>query len=92
MSIEVTDHAVEVLKRSLSLAPHAAGVRLRAATALGGGVSVQVELADARGPDEDEIETGGIRIFVDPALTEAVPNPVVTVETEHERLAVRPRE
>ena len=88
--IEVTPYAIEVLKRSLALAPHAAGVRLRAATALGGGVSVQIELADGPLAGETEIATGDVRIFVDPALTEAVPNPVVDVATEHERVVVRP--
>ena len=91
MSIEVTPHAVEVLKRSLALAPHAAGVRLVAATGLGGGVTVQVELADGPGPGEEVVESDGVRIFVDPKLTEAVPDPVVMVETEHERIAVRSR-
>lgn len=91
MSIEITGHAVEVLKRSLALAPHAAGIRLVAATGLGGGVTVQVELADGPGPDEEVVETDGVKIFVDPKLTEAVPDPIVTVETEHERIAVRPR-
>ena len=89
MSIEVTPHAVEVLKRSLALAPHAAGVRLRAARGLGGGVAVQVELADGPEAGEEAIELDGVHIFVDPALTAAVPDPIVTVETEHERIAVR---
>ena len=88
--IEVTPHAVEVLTRSLALAPHAAGVRLRAATGLGGGVSVQIELADGPLPGETEVNAGNVRIFVDPALTDAVPNPVVDVATEHERVVVRP--
>jgi Fe-S cluster assembly iron-binding protein IscA len=89
--IEVTQYAIEVLKRSLALAPHAAGVRLRAATALGGGVSVQIELADGPLAGETEIEAGDVRIFVDPALADAVPHPVVDVATEHERVVVRPR-
>ena len=88
--IEVTPHAVEVLKRSLALAPHAAGVRLVARPGLGG-TTVQVELADGAGPGEAEVEADGIRLFIDPELTKAVPNPIVTVETEHERIAVRPR-
>ena len=88
--IEVTPEAVDVLKRSLALAPHAAGVRLVAARGLGGGVSVQVELADGPSSGESEIEQGGVRIFIDPALTEAIPNPIVTVEPQHERIVVRP--
>ena len=88
--IEVTPHAVEVLKRSLALAPHAAGVRLVARPGLGG-TAVQVELADGVGPGETEIEAGGIRLFIDAELTKTVPNPIVTVETEHERIAVKSR-
>ena len=88
--IEVTPHAVEVLRRSLALAPHAAGVRLRAATSLGGGIAVQIELADGPLEGEIEVKTGDVRIFIDPALTDAVPRPVVDVATEHERVVVRP--
>ena len=88
--IEVTPEAVDVLKRSLALAPHAAGVRLRAATGLGGGVAVQIELAEGPLEGETEVESGGVRIFIDPALTDAVPDPVVTVEPQHERVVVRP--
>ena len=88
--IEVTPEAVDVLRRSLALAPHATGVRLRAATGLGGGVSVQIELADGPLEGETEVESGGVRIFIDPALTEAVPDPIVAVEPQHERVVVRP--
>ena len=88
--IEVTPEAVEVLKRSLALAPHAAGVRLRAATGLGGGISVQIELAEGPLEGETEITSGDVRIFIDPELTDAVPDPVVAVEPQHERVVVRP--
>lgn len=88
--IQVTPEAVEVLKRSLALAPHAAGVRLRAATGLGGGVSVQIELADGPLEGETEVAAGDVRIFIDPELTNAVPDPVVAVEPQHERVVVRP--
>jgi Fe-S cluster assembly iron-binding protein IscA len=88
--MEVTPEAVEVLSRSLALAPHAAGVRLRPAQGLGGGLAVQIELADGPLPGETEVTAGGVRIFVDPALTEAVPDPVVAVEPMHERVVVRP--
>ncbi|MBW3594800.1 MAG: hypothetical protein KY391_04410, partial [Actinobacteria bacterium] len=91
MSIDVTPEAVEVLKRSLALAPHAAGVRLVAATGLGGGVSVQVELADGPHEGETRLEQEGLHIFIDPSLTEAVPDALVTVEPQHERVVVRPR-
>ena len=91
MAIEITPEAVEVLKRSLELAPHAAGIRLLAATGLGGGISVQVELADGPSDGEQELEQDGLRIFIDPSLTEAVPDPIVAVEPQHERIVVRPR-
>jgi len=90
MAIEITPEAVEVLRRSLALAPHAVGVRLVAATGLGGGVSVQVELAEGPAEGEQELEQDGVRVFVDPSLTETVPDPIVTVEPQHERIVVRP--
>lgn len=91
MPIEVTSEAVEVLRRSLALAPHAAGVRLVAATGLGGGVSVQVELADGPNDGEERLEQEGVSIFIDPSLTEAIPDAIVAVEPQHERIVVRPR-
>jgi len=89
-AIEVTPEAEDVLRRSLALAPHASGVRLVAATGLGGGIAVQIELAEGPLEGETEIESGGVRLFIDPALTEAVPHPVVAVEPQHERVVVRP--
>jgi Fe-S cluster assembly iron-binding protein IscA len=94
MDIEITDEAVEVLRRSLELDGvdlASGGARLRAARALGGGVDVQVELAD--GPLEGEyvVERDGVRVFVDPSLAEVVPDPVLTVEPQHENVVVRPR-
>jgi hypothetical protein len=93
VSIEVTDEAVEVLRRSLELGgvdPGRGGVRLRAAKALGGGLDVQVELADAPSGDETTIEAGGVRIFVDPEVTRTLPHAVVAVEPQHEVVVVRP--
>jgi Fe-S cluster assembly iron-binding protein IscA len=93
MSIEVTDEAVEVLRRSLELGRvdvASGGVRLRGARGLGGGVDVQVELADAPLDGEQVIVAGGVRIFVDPEVTRAIPNAVVTVEPQHEVVVVRP--
>jgi hypothetical protein len=93
--IEVTDEAIEVLRRSLELGgvdTATGGVRLRAAKALGGGMDIQVELADAALPTETTIEKEGIRIFVDPQLTHAIPHAVVAVEPQHEVVVVRPAE
>ena len=87
MPIHVTTEAIEVLKRSLELGGvdrGSGGVRLRAAHGLGGGVDVQVELAE--GP----LDTDGIRLFIDPGLTEAIPDAVVAVEPQHDMVVVRP--
>ena len=94
MEIEITEEAVEVLQRSLRLGnvdTSSGGVRLRTARALGGGVDVQVELADGPLGGESVVERGGVRVFVDPGLFEAVPDPVLTVEPQHENVVVKPR-
>jgi Fe-S cluster assembly iron-binding protein IscA len=93
MPIEVTADAVEVLRRSLELGgvdATAGGVRLRAAHGLGGGLDVQVELAEAPAEGEQVIVAQGVRIFVDPEVTKAIPDAVVTVEPQHEIVVVRP--
>ncbi|HYP24652.1 MAG TPA: hypothetical protein VEV43_13865 [Actinomycetota bacterium] len=95
MDVEITDEAVEVLKRSLQLGnvdASSGGVRLRTARALGGGVDVQVELADGPLEGESVVEKDGIRVFVDPSLFDAVPSPILAVEPQHENVVVRPRE
>jgi hypothetical protein len=95
MDIEVTEEAAQILLRSFELAgidPSSGGVRLRPARGLGGGVSVQIEFAAAPGDGEEVISTAGIRLFVIPSeLTDAVPNPIVAVEPQHDRVVVRPR-
>lgn len=94
MNVEITDEAVEVLRRSLQLGnvdTSTGGVRLRTARGLGGGVDVQVELADGPLEGESVVEKGGVRVFVDPGLAEAVPDPVLAVEPQHETVVVRPR-
>jgi Fe-S cluster assembly iron-binding protein IscA len=93
MAVEVTQEAVEVLRNSLELAGVDAGIggaRLHAARGLGGGVNVQVELAEGAVAGEEVIETGGIRIFIDPTVTEAIPDAIVAVEPQHDRIVVRP--
>ena len=94
MEIEITDEAVEVLRRSLELGGvdlATGGARLRAARALGGGVDVQVELAEGPLEGESIVEKDGIRVFVDPGLTDAIPDPMLTVEPQHENVVVRSR-
>jgi Fe-S cluster assembly iron-binding protein IscA len=91
-TIEVTDEAIDVLRRSLELGGihRPAGVRLRAAKALGGGIDVQVELAEGPLEDETTVEVKGVRIFVDPEVFRFVRNPVVAVEPQHDVVVVRP--
>jgi len=91
--IQVTEEAIEVLRRSLELGGvdrTAGGVRLRAARGLGGGLDVQVELADGPLEGETTVESSDVRLFVDPSVTEAIPNAVVAVEPQHETIVVRP--
>ena len=93
MSIEVTEEAVELLKRSLDLAgldPERNGVRLRGSRGLGGGFDVQVEMADEPLEGEDRVSCSGITFFIDPQVREAIPEAVVAVEPQHEILVVRP--
>ncbi|MDQ3986978.1 MAG: hypothetical protein M3280_10860 [Actinomycetota bacterium] len=93
MGIEVTPEAIEVLRRSLEFAgmdASAGGVRLRGARGLGGGFDVQVELAEGPLQGEEEIERAGVRIFVDPEITRAIPEAVVALEPQHEIVVVRP--
>ena len=93
MALEVTHEAKEVLARSLELAgvdPATGGIRLRAARGLGGGTDVQIELADGPTEGEQVLEIEGLRLFVDPRVTEAVPNPLIAVEHQHETVVVRP--
>jgi Fe-S cluster assembly iron-binding protein IscA len=91
--VEVTEEAIGVLRHSLELAginTATGGARLYAARALGGGVNVQVELASAAGGNEEVIEAGGIRIFIDPTVIEVFPDAVVGVQPPHGRIVVRP--
>ena len=93
MPIQVTEEAIDVLRRSLELGgvdPAVGGVRLRAARGLGGGVDVQVELADGPLEGETTVEASNVRLFVDAGVTEAIPNAVVAVEPQHETIVVRP--
>ncbi|MBA2273425.1 MAG: hypothetical protein H0W21_05910 [Actinobacteria bacterium] len=93
MTITVTEEAVQVLTRSLEMGgidPVSGGVRLRGALGLGGGMDIQVELAEGPLEGEAVVQEGGIRLFVDPEIERAMPNPVVAVEPQHEIIVVRP--
>ena len=84
-----------MLRRSLALGnvdPATGGIRLRGAKGRGGGFDVQVELADGPLAGETPIEREGLRIFVDPSITEAYPDALVALEPQHDVVVVRPAE
>ena len=93
MPIEVTDEAAEVLRRSLKLGnvdPASGGIRLRGARGLGGGFDIQVELAEGPLEGESSVACGDLNLFIDPQITEAIPDAVVALEPQHETIVVRP--
>lgn len=93
MGIEITQDAVEILRRSLELgglSAEGAGIRLRTARGLGGGLDVQVELADSPRADEEVVESEGIKLFVAPEVLRVVPDVIVAVEPQHDVVVVRP--
>ena len=93
MAITVTDEALEVLGKSLEMGGvdrSTGGVRLRGAHGLGGGMDIQVELAEGPLEGESVVEQRGIRLFVDPAVAAGIPDAVVAVEPQHEIVVVRP--
>jgi Fe-S cluster assembly iron-binding protein IscA len=84
---------VEVLRHSLELAGRQnapGGFRVRPARGLGGGLDVQVELAEAPADGDAVVDAAGVSLFVDPAVLEAMPDAVVAVEPQHDRVVVRP--
>lgn len=94
MAVEITEEALTVLSRSLELGKvdrAGGGVRLRWASTLGGGSEIQVELASGPADGDTTIRAGGVNVFVDPAITRSMPDALVTVEPEHERIVVRAR-
>jgi Fe-S cluster assembly iron-binding protein IscA len=95
MNLEVTTRAVEVLRRSLELGgidPATGGIRLRKARGLGGGTSIQVELAEGPLESETVVEAEGVRLFVEPSALAGIDDPVVDVEPQHDKITLRPRE
>ncbi len=96
MSVEVTDEALEVLRRSLELGgvdrSSGGGIRVRGAHGLGGGFDVQIELAEGPLKGETVVEIKALRLFIDPRVTDAYPQAVVAVEPQHQTLVVRPAE
>ncbi|MGI8773889.1 MAG: hypothetical protein ACR2KQ_02560 [Actinomycetota bacterium] len=95
MSIEVTEEALEVLTRSLELSGvdrSSGGIRLRGARGLGGGFDIQVEMAEGPLEGESTADCSGLRLFVDPAISEAIPHAVVALEPQHDTVVVRPKD
>lgn len=93
MAMQVTEEAVEVLRRSLEMGgvnPEHGGVRLRGSRGLGGGFDVQVELADDPHESDAVVDAGGVKLYVAPEVTEAFPDSVVAVEPQHQIIVVRP--
>ena len=94
MTIEVSPEAAEVLRRSIAMGKldvaAGGGVRLRGSTGLGGGFDVQVELADGPLEGETVLQEEGLNIYVDPQVTQAIPDAIVTLEPQHEIVTVKP--
>ena len=95
MPIEVTEEAAEVLRRSLELGnvdPASGGIRLRGARGLGDGFDIQVELAEGALEGETSVKCGDLNLFIDPQITQAIPDAVVALEPQHETIVVRPND
>ncbi|MBA3431740.1 MAG: hypothetical protein H0U16_09710 [Actinobacteria bacterium] len=93
MTISVTPEALAVLRRSLEMGrvdPSNGGVRLRAARGLGGGMDIQVELAEGPLEGENLLDEDGLRLFVDPEIERQIPVALVALEPQHEIIVVRP--
>lgn len=91
MELEVTPEAADVLRRSIE-AMGGRGIRLRLSRGLGGGESIQVEVAAGPADGDRTTEAAGMAFYVEPEVLSVVPNPVVALEPQHEKVTVRPRE
>lgn len=91
VDIEVTPEAAEVLRRSIELMG-GRGIRLRLSRGLGGGESIQVEVAPGPAPGEHTTEAFGLTFYVEPQVLSLVPKPLLALEPQHEKVTVRPRE
>lgn len=91
MTVEITQDALDVLRRSLELGnvPTSGGIRLRGARTLGGGFDVQVELASEPMEGDSIVTSDGLNIFIEPAIAEMFPEPLVALEPQHDRIVVR---
>ena len=95
MSIQVTEEAADVLRRSIELGnvdASTGGIRLRGSRALGGGFEVQVELADEPVSGDDVFETMGLRFFVEPSVAETMPDAILVLDPQHDTVTLRPKQ
>lgn len=84
-----------MLRRSLELTDidsPGGGVRLRGSKSLDGGFDIQVEFADGPLEGETSLTRDGINIYVDPVVTAAYPEALVSLEPQHETIVVGPIE
>jgi hypothetical protein len=81
--IEFTDWAKDILERAQRAAQRFdPGVRIRLARVSG---TIQATLTDAPAADDQEVEVGAMRLFVERGL-----EGLVDVEEPHDRLVLRP--
>lgn len=88
MTVRITPEALEVIRRSLSLAGAESsdmGVRLRMA-----GGAVRPRFAADPEPGDVMVEQDGVRVFVAESVVQGHDNVEIGVTTEHETLVVRP--
>jgi hypothetical protein len=88
LASSITDAAIELIRHSLELAksdPAKVGVRLRVA----GGM---VRPRFVEGPEEgdEELDAGGIRVFLAKTITDELGDVEIGVTPEHGQLVVRP--
>lgn len=65
-------------------------MRLRGSKSLGGGFDIQVEFADGQLEGETVLSREGINIYIDPAVSSAYPDALVSLEPQHETIVVGP--
>lgn len=86
--IVVSEHALEIIKRSLELAGADAGtmgVRLRVA-----GGQVRPRFVPEPEAGDEVVEVDGVRVFVAGAIVAELGDVEVVVTPEHETLEIRP--
>jgi Fe-S cluster assembly iron-binding protein IscA len=88
VTVRITPEALEVIRRSLSLAGAESsdvGVRLRMA-----GGAVRPRFATEPEPDDVIVEQDGVRVFIAESIVQGEDDVEIGVTAEHETLVVRP--